>query len=538
MAINEGLLENIVENQSKNSKVMSEKRENTMGCHRSFILLGLALCVVPLTSSYAYNSNCRTSNPCSRNSISDDCGNGCSGICCMNEAHSNGDYCNNHVSTFFLPRPILTDLTYRNNIGFYQRYHDACCSFFTYESTLLYQRNRHAACVGLGYFGKYPMTVSEINSEPGDINSLNLFLSSNQPQGFLSTFHFRPKRSVLGWMPQLSFNFDCFCTGLWADITTAVLSVHNEFCLNEKVVTPGDFDKIHTVQEALFDLKVFPESRRHTGADNVELRLGYDLLYCDNDHIGLYLSGIIPTGSKLDNSRWFQPLVGTRAGAFGFGLTGDCTLWDDEVATTVCVVMSELKYLHFFKHKDRRMFDLVNGPLSRFLLVTQSTNPLNPSSGTRILRECVEVKGYALLEWWLSLHYHYCGWGFEAAYNLFVRDRECIAPREFCFGDYGIYYKACNPTTSESNALIYYAFGQGTPDESFVPLTGYDVNINSAQAGKAVSSTLSASVSYNSTWRDYPFSIGMSASYEVASKKHRTTTLENWGVFGVWSFSV
>ena len=131
-------------------------------------------------------------------------------------------------------------------------------------------------------------------------------------------------------MPSLLFNLDCFCTGLWADVTFAVLSVKHEFCLNEQITTPGQITGITTVQQAFDRLKVFSDSRRHTGVDDVELRLGYDYLYCDNDHIGGYLSGIAPTGKRFDNSRFWQPIVGSRSGAFGFGLTADTTFWDDD----------------------------------------------------------------------------------------------------------------------------------------------------------------------------------------------------------------
>lgn len=403
---------------------------------------------------------CKSSIECSSRSISDDCGNGCS----IDEC-SSGPI---RTSTFLRPRPILTDLTYRNNISFYQRYHDACCSFFTYDATYLYQKNRHAACIGVGYFGKEVITVAQ---EGGDIQSLNLSLGSSQPGGFLSTFTFRPKRSVFAWMPQLMFNLDCLCTGLWADITFAVVNAKHDFCLNEKVVTPGEIDGIVNAQQAFNRLRVFPSERSHTGVDDIEIRLGYDWLYCDNDHLGGYISGIIPTGRHFDDSHWFQPLVGSRNGAFGFGLTGDCTLWDDEIARTSFTVMSELKYLYWFKFKDRRMFDLKNGPLSRFLLVATEDERFKPFSATEVLRHCVRVQSRSLLEWWLSFHYQWCDWGFEAAYNLFYRDSERIQPQAFKFGNVGIFdMTRCTNLTSHSTAVITDQFGEGTPNAEFTRL--------------------------------------------------------------------
>lgn len=484
--------------------------------------------------------NCRSSLSCSSRSISDDCGNGCSALEeCENTICSgkSGSHDFRNVNTFFRPRPILTDLTYRNNISFYQRYHEACCSFFTYDVTWLYQRNRRAACIGAGFFGKEPLTVAQFN---GDINSLNLSLGSYQPDGFSSTFTFRPKRDVFGWMPTLIFNLDCLCNGLWFDATIAVLSVHNEFCLNEKVTTPGEIDNIVNVQEAFNRLHVFADTRKHVGVDDVELRLGYDWLYCDLDHVGGYITGIVPTGRRFDNTRFFQPLVGSRNGALGFGFTMDNTIWDDDCANTALLIMTELKYLYWFRHHECRIFDFVNGPLSRFLLVTQSTTPQYPISGTNLLRQKVEIESRNFVEWWLSLHYQWCHWGFELAYNLYYRDSERVQGRCFNFDDYGIYNKAyCGGDVTQSTATIFDNFGQGVADDIFVVLEPTDVNINSGRARKQFSNTVSGSVAYNSIWRDcYPWTIGLSASYEIPGKNNRRSTLENWGVFGTWSMSI
>src|SRR5262249_22285249 len=156
------------------------------------------------------------------------------------------------------------------------------------------------------------------------------------------------------------------------------------------VTTPGEIDNIVNVQQAFNKLDVFADERKHVGVDDIEIRLGYDWLYCDLDHIGLYVSGVIPTGKHFDNTRFFQPLVGSRTGALGFGITADHTLWDDD--NVACAWMTELKYLYWFRHQERRIFDFINGPLSRFLLVAESTTSLSPVSGTTLLRQCVDIE--------------------------------------------------------------------------------------------------------------------------------------------------
>ena len=87
-------------------------------------------------------------------------------------------------------------------------------------------------------------------------------------------------------------------------------------------------------------------SDSHTGVDGVLLRLGYDYTYCNNDHFGIYFAGQAPTGKQFNNSRWFQPQVGSKHGAVGVGIEGDCTVWCDDCSNSDFVVMSELLYLY------------------------------------------------------------------------------------------------------------------------------------------------------------------------------------------------
>ncbi len=418
---------------------------------------------------------------------------------------------------------------------FFQKYHDARCSFFTWDNTVLYQQNRHATCVGLGFLGKNPLLVAQ---QTADVNSLNLGLGSRQPEGFSSLVRLAPKRKVVGWLNQFNFNLDCFCIGLWADLAFAVVHARHEICLDEKVSTPGEItiDKVtrKNVQDAFDQLGVFPQDRKHTGIDDIEIRLGIDYDYCDNNHIGGYLLGTIATGKEFDNARWFQPLVGSRNGGVGFGITADHMLWDDEYEQIECVLMTEFKYQFRFSHSDLRVFDLTNGPLSRFLLATPENNRLDPISATHILKKCVCVEPRHMAEWWVAAHYQWCSWAVEAGYNLFWRDKERICSGPFNFGNFGIFDKTrCFNLTSQSTATIADEFGQGTPDPQFIELSSSDVNLGSAAAKRALSHTFSASIIYNDMYSDWcPWSLSLSALYELPGNRQRLSTLENWGVFG------
>ncbi len=500
----------------------------------SFILL-LSLGVSSLTYTKHRNSSCNDcSTDCSvdRSNDCDDCSVDCDGVS------------SNCTSTFLRPRSITQDLTYRNNLSFYNWYHDARCNFFTWDSTVLYQRNRRSGRLGLGFFGHNPLNVAEVD---GDVNSLNLGLGSEKNDGFESVVTLCPERSVVAWLPQFRFNLDCFCTGLWADVAFAVARARHKLRFFEKVETEGEItdnsDPIATnVREALNANNAFARDCKRTHVDDIDLRLGYDWNYCANDHAGIYLLGTIPTGKRLDHARWFQPLVGSRHGAIGIGLQGDYSIWNDEASNCDLVLMTDIKYQFRFRRSENRLFDLNNGPLSRYLLIAEEGDESNPRSAltegpalTELLTNCVRVEPRHNIEWWVGLHYQWCNWGVEGSYNLWWRDREKICKPNFDFNDFGIFDQHCPPPalTSDSGATIDQDFGKGTPDENFTSLTSSDVNLASGAARRVLTHKISVALSYTNVLSDcYPWYVGFGGGYEFASNKHRQHAFENWHVYG------
>jgi hypothetical protein len=507
------------------------------------IILLLSMGVSGLTYAASNcSTDCNTSNDCntcSSDNCSTDCNTNCSTDCNTNCSSDN----NCGTSTFFRPRGISNDLTYRNNLTFYNWYHEARCNFFTWDNTFIFQRSRRGGDLGRGFLGKNPLVVAE---EGGDVNSINLGLGNAEVEsGFDSTISLCPRREVFAWLPQFHFNLDCLCTGFWADIAFAVVHAKHRLGFHENVTTPGTLENeegvvLTSVTDVLDNSFAFADKCRRTHIDNVDIRVGYDWGYCGNDHVGVYLIGTIPTGKHLKNDRWFQPIVGSRHGAIGVGFEGDYTIWNDESNNSDLVLMSDFKYQFQFRRKENRVFDLNNGPLSRFLLIANEDNPFAPISATdpnslvSLLRSCVKVEPRHYIEWWLGLHYQWCNWGAEATYNLFWRDRERICGANFNFDSFGIFDQTeCGNLTSDSNATIGTDFGQGTADATFTVLTPSDVNLRSGAAHRALTHKISLALSYSNVLSDcYPWYVGFGGGYEFASRKDRRFALENWDVYG------
>lgn len=517
------------------------------------IVLLLSLGMAGAQASSGCNTGCET-----------DCNvsNGCETDCntdCNDNSNCNDKCC---YSTFVRPRSITTDLTYRNTGNtFYNRYHDAACNFFQWDNAFIYTRNRRGRDLGAGFFGKNPIVFAE---EGGDFNSLNLGLGSTVGNGFSSTVCLAPRREVFAWLTQLYFNLDVCYTGLWFDVSFAVESVRNRLRFREAVAVPGNIPgQATTVAEALEARGVFAESvanittgatgvncdnrcHRRTGVDDVMIRLGYDWKFCGNDHVGISLVGVAPTGRKYDNARWLQPLIGSRHGAIGVDLTADYTAWTDECSNSEAVLMTELLYLFRLKRRENRAFDFgaPNGPLSRFLLGATSTAPNNPVAINQLLESCVRVEPRSELNWWLAGHYQWCNWGFELSYNLFYRDRERICGGTFNFDDFGIADLTCinaaHPTpTTNSTATVAQTQQERVADATFTTIDSANtVNLRSGAACRELTNTIAGGVSYNNVWCEcYPWFLSISGKYEFASRERRRGSFENWGVFGKASIS-
>jgi len=477
------------------------------------------------TTGSSCGSSCSTDCNSSNNSCNTSCNTDCSSTGSSNSC----------CTTTFRARPVVGNLTYRNDLTFYNRYHDERCNFFVWDNTFIYEKNRHSKCAASGIFGT-PNGSIVVAEQGGDVNSLFLGLGSDSEAGYSSTVSIHPRRRVFSWLSQMIFNLDSCCTGLWADFSFAVTNARHKLCLKEVDTVSNDIPGgPANVVAAFQDLGVLPRHCKRTGVDDALLRLGYDWNYCGNDHVGFYGLGYIPTGKRRCDAQLFSPTVGSKGGGVGFGFTADYTAYSDECNNSDLTLMTEFKYTYMLRHKETRVFDLTNGgPLSRFFLVAPETNPFAPQPILPFLTQNVKVEMRSTIDWWLGLHYQYCNWGVEFDYNLYWRDREKICGANFNFGDFGIFdLNGCSHLTSSSTATIGGAVGSATSDATFTPLTAADVNLGSAVACKALINTLSGALSYNNVWCDcYPWYLGIGGNVEFASKKQRRSNFENWGIFG------
>jgi len=93
------------------------------------------------------------------------------------------------------------------------------------------------------------------------------------------------------------------------------------------------------------------------GLDDIQFKLGYDLLKNDESHAGLYLVATAPTGKRPNSRYLFEPLVGSKNGSFGLGLNTEMPVCDFQDKT--CALMFDVKYRYVFSAQERHCFDIL-----------------------------------------------------------------------------------------------------------------------------------------------------------------------------------
>ncbi len=124
------------------------------------------------------------------------------------------------------------------------------------------------------------------------------------------------------------------------------------------------------------------DSQTSTQLADLRAELGWNFLLDEDYHFGLYIAAAAPTGNDCD-SGCDRQLWGAKAGngkhwELGGGLTGHYTMWRSEDCEQQFDFVVDATINHMFKHTELRTFDLIDNPLSRYIIVEQ----LAPAAAT------------------------------------------------------------------------------------------------------------------------------------------------------------
>lgn len=122
--------------------------------------------------------------------------------------------------------------------------------------------------------------------------------------------------------------------------------------------------------------------RTSSGVADLQFILGYNFVDCEDYHLGLGLYFSAPTGTRPTATYLFEPIVGNgKHWTLGAHVTSHANLWRSCDEESSLGFYLDCNITHLFKARQRRTFDLVNRPLSRYMLAERLGAPSNALAG-------------------------------------------------------------------------------------------------------------------------------------------------------------
>lgn len=460
-------------------------------------------------------------------------------------------FCNNYYAqnhSIFIPRSITHNATYELALDNYHIYHhhENACSAFSFYVTPFYTQSNNGIKMSRYFLPNNACNLNIQEDGTGNIGSLWLNLAAAPGLFFSSTVSISPIRKAAGGYFYTRFDLSrsisdahWLLKNIWCSLSFATYQAKHILNMTEALtddmaygVTQGITTGIQALNNSAWTAGKFSTTTlKHTGVDDIQLKLGDNWFFCDDQsHIGLYLVGTIPTGNRPLSKFIFEPLVGTKHGAFGAGINADFKLYKDDNAQ--CSFMLDGKYRYLFSACERRSFDLcANGDWSRYLLIVNSKATSNSLPGINIATMPVKVAPHSQIELWYAFHYSWCQWNLEAGYNLWWRTADTICGNNLFPPNKGIYDLAGaingTPISASKANISQSAIGPNIApsDPSFTPSTL--LNFASGAQPKSVVNGIYGAVSYADNSVLVPFLIGFGGGYEFGN----CATLSQWSVW-------
>lgn len=458
--------------------------------------------------------------------------------------------------TTFIPRSVTYDLTLELAMNNYWWYHTArevetdSCLPWSFVISPFYMKSRNGCDLAPYFLPNDKTELSVQQNGLGDVNSLwlQLLSPSATTNAFDQKVSISPERKAFGGYFNLNFDFSRWCENVWLRISFAAMRVsHNlnarEYPVLYSVASNGQRTVLDVLNGSINNLAprstpVDPASRsiellagrwarcaqHRSGVDDIQLKLGRDWFW-DCRRLSLYVLGGIPTGQRPTAQYLFEPLVGSRHGAVGFGLDGEHIIWDD--GNFNFAFLGDFRYRYHFEGTECRSFDICpNGQFSRYLELVDQAAQAVALPGINTFTGSAKVTPRSTVDLWLALHGQYCDWNLEVGYNFWWRQREKVC---FCQGlptNLAIASFDVDALTIPNGTASTATISQGidgtlnpfTTDATFVPLSSASsIDIDSASHPAATTNKLYTAVSRNHNFCDREVLCGFAVSYEFAS---------------------
>lgn len=390
---------------------------------------------------------------------------------------------------------------------------------------------------------------------------------------FRSKISIRPQTSSVG---AGFYARKAFCVneekgrGFFTSASFPVMRVKNDLNFQEDIINDGggaNNNSDENVFENMTQALVQPEwqfgkinrfALKKTGVADIELKVGYEWIQQEPFHLESYLGILIPTGNKPNSEFLFEPVVGHgRHWGVMFGNAIGVQIWKDEVKDRSLRVEYTGHSKYLFRNTQCRSIDLFCKPWSRYIEVyrdedqatvastlsgSQATNFATP--GINVLTIPIKVRPGFSYNMTTAAVFNARNWQFEAGYNLYLRQSECLKlPCPWQEGP-AIKNHTGNGDTNPirdmtGNARLENITLNSTPgtgnridlgDYKFNFIKEEDLDLNSAASPCIISHTIYASGGYNWQDRDLPIFANIGGSYEFSNSNN--AVVERWTLWG------
>lgn len=312
------------------------------------------------------------------------------------------------------------------------------------------------------YFGLPTDFRSEVTFKPRISNflvDLNLYLGLDE---WACGMYFRIHAPIVHtrWELRATENVTAtgangFEAGYMANVNVPTTSLRHSFLSAvDGSYTFGDMKNpllYGKIESGVADGSTTSSKSRHskTRLSDVEAALGWNFWQCEDYHFGLQIRGSAPTGNRPEAEFLFEPMVGNgHHWTLGGGVSAHAVLWRGCDEDRYFGVWMDANISHLFKTKQKRSFDFVGKPNSRYALLAEMSSSVanlyaNPTDGDsansvapsaqyvnnllpaiNVTTLDVDVSVAVQGDFALKFSYMSCGFEADLGYNLWGRSGE------------------------------------------------------------------------------------------------------------------
>ncbi len=225
------------------------------------------------------------------------------------------------------------------------------------------------------------------------------------PTDFKSLVRFRPRANNVVVELQSFVGFNQILKGLYAELFVPIVYTNWDLNMHEAIISPGTngyapgyFNATGVERadlltkftqyisgcatpnisgltfEPLRHGRMSPCALRATHCAELRANLGYDYFFNDEHHIGAKIQVAAPLGNRPKANYLFEPIIGNQHHAeLGFGVTAHAVVWDEPDTQEQVDFFADITINHMFTSHQRRSFDLLCKPNSRYMLAEKMT---------------------------------------------------------------------------------------------------------------------------------------------------------------------